>query len=476
MPDGPIIRWAANPAPPGIAAAGAAGERLSAARYVLDPGAVVPEHHHPEEEFGQIVRGGLELGVSGATHVLAAGEAFMIPGGVPHAARALEAGCELLECYAPPRGRDRRDLEIERIEVIPVRVPLARRFQNSHYSMTNRCTIVTRVHTAGGVVGESYNGDTDAEQAAIVRIVAEEIAPLVVGRSAFGTEACWEAMLPPTYDILRDRSLALQAIACVDSAVWDAVGKALGVPLYRLWGGHRDRLTAICIGGYYTGDLADVGRQIERYRDLGFGGCKFKVGRLSPEEDAHRTGLAREAAGEDFVLMADANQGYTREQAIRFARLTEDLDLRWFEEPCRWLNDRLDMRDVRHAGRIQVAAGQSEASRAGLRDLIAAGAVDVCNADASWIGGPTEWRRVAALAAAYEVAMGHHEEPQIAAHLLAAIPHGTYVETFDPERDPLFWNLIANRRDFADGQYLVPDGPGLGLELDADYIERHRAA
>jgi L-alanine-DL-glutamate epimerase-like enolase superfamily enzyme len=134
------------------------------------------------------------------------------------------------------------------------------------------------------------------------------------------------------------------------------------------------------------------------------------------------------------------------------------------------------MRDVRHAGRIQVAAGQSEASRAGLRDLIAAGAVDVCNADASWIGGPTEWRRVAALAAAYEVAMGHHEEPQIAAHLLAAIPHGTYVETFDPERDPLFWNLIANRRDFADGQYLVPDGPGLGLELDADYIERHRAA
>jgi D-arabinonate dehydratase len=366
-------------------------------------------------------------------------------------------------------------LAIERVEVVPIRVTLARRYQGSHYSMTTRCTIVTRVHTAGGVVGEAYNGDTDAEQAAIVAIIADEIAPALAGHSAAAIEACWEAMLPPTYDILRDRSLALQAMACVDSALWDALGKALGVPLFRLWGGYRDRLTAICIGGYYTDDLADVGRQIESYRELGFGGCKFKVGRLEPEQDAHRTRLAREAAGDDFVLMADANQGYTRAQAVRFARLTEDLDIRWFEEPCRWLNDRESMRDVRYMAGIPVAAGQSESSRAGLRDLMAAGAIDVCNADASWIGGPSEWRRVAALAAAHEVEMGHHEEPQVAAHLLAAIPHGTYVETFDPERDPLFWNLIANRRPFERGEYVVPDGPGLGLELDAEYIERYRA-
>jgi D-arabinonate dehydratase len=341
--------------------------------------------------------------------------------------------------------------------------------------MTTRCTIVTRVHTAGGVVGEAYNGDTEDGQAAIVRIITDEIVPALAGHSAAAIEACWEAMLPPTYDILRDRSLALQAMACVDSALWDALGKALGVPLFRLWGGYRDRLTAICIGGYYTDDLADVGRQIDTYRELGFGGCKFKVGRLEPDEDARRTRLARQAAGEDFVLMVDANQGYTRAEAIRFARLTEDLDIRWFEEPCRWLNDRHSMRDVRYMAGIPVAAGQSESSRAGMRDLIASGAIDVCNADASWIGGPSEWRRIAALAAAYEVEMGHHEEPQVAAHLLAAIPHGTYVETFDPERDPLFWNLIANRREFEHGQYLVPDGPGLGLELDAEYIERHRA-
>lgn len=363
---------------------------------------------------------------------------------------------------------------IERIEVVPVRVPLAQKFQGSHYSMDSRVTIVTRVHTSDGVIGEAYNGDSDAELMIIVDIIRNEIAPLLEGTQATSMEQAWETMLPPTYDILRDRGLAMQAIACVDSALWDSVGKRLGVPLSELWGGYRDRLTAICIGGYYSDDLADIRRQIDNYRELGFGGCKFKVGKLSPEQDAHRTRLARQAAGDDFVLMVDANQGFTRNEAIQFCRLTGDLDLRWFEEPCLWLNDRLSMRDVRLASGMSVAAGQSERSRAGVRDLIVSGAIDVCNADASWIGGPSEWRRVASIAAAYEVEMAHHEEPQVSAHLLASIPHGTYLETFDPVRDPLFWNIIANRQEFVDGQYIVPTGAGFGLELDHDYIARYR--
>lgn len=370
---------------------------------------------------------------------------------------------------------DTSDLTIERIEVVPVRVPLSRRFEGSYYSMDTRCTIVTRIHTSGGVIGESYNGDTDAEQQLIVDIINDEIAPLLVGRSAQSTEGCWEAMLPATYDILRDRSLALQAMACVDSALWDAVGKSVELPLSQLWGSYTDRLPAICIGGYYTDDLRDIARQIEHYRELGFAGCKFKVGRLTPEEDAERVRLARSAAGDDFTLMVDANQGFTLRQAIRFTQLIEHLDIVWFEEPCRWLNDRLAMRDVRLITGMPVTAGQSEDSRAGLRELISTGSIDYCNADASWIGGPTEWRRIAAVASVFDVKMAHHEEPQVSAHLLAAIPHGTYMETFDPDRDPIFWNMIANRRDFVAGQYLVPDGPGLGLELDWDYINRFRS-
>jgi L-alanine-DL-glutamate epimerase-like enolase superfamily enzyme len=102
------------------------------------------------------------------------------------------------------------------------------------------------------------------------------------------------------------------------------------------------------------------------------------------------------------------------------------------------------------------------------------GAIDVCNFDASWVGGPTEWRRVAGMAAAFGVEMGHHEEPQLSAHLLGAIPHGTYVECFHPDRDPLFWELIANRPEACNGSYQIPAGPGWGLVLDQDCIERYR--
>jgi quercetin dioxygenase-like cupin family protein len=101
-----IINWGTRdrPAPlAGITAAVAVGDQLSAVRYTLEPAAPVPEHSHPNEEFGQILRGSLELVVGGQARVLRAGEAFLIPGDVPHAARALDDGCELLECYAPPR-------------------------------------------------------------------------------------------------------------------------------------------------------------------------------------------------------------------------------------------------------------------------------------------------------------------------------------------------------------------------------------
>src|SRR5919204_6316471 len=201
---------------------------------------------------------------------------------------------------------------------------------------------------------------------------------------------------------------------------------------------------------------------------------KFKVGGLTPEEDAERFRRARRAAGDDFALAADANQAWTAQEAIRFARLVEDCDLLWFEEPCRWDNDRRAMRDVRHAAGVRVCAGQSELSAGGCRDLMVEGAIDVCNFDASWSGGPTEWRRVAAMALAFDVAMAHHEEPQVASHLLCSIPHGTYLESFHPDRDPIWWNLVANRPQLVNGWVELPDTPGLGWWLGLDYVAHHR--
>ncbi|MGH2388961.1 MAG: hypothetical protein ACRDIE_12230, partial [Chloroflexota bacterium] len=107
-------------------------------------------------------------------------------------------------------------LRIQAIETLGLRMPLARVFRGSKYQMDTRCTIITRVLTDEGIVGEAYNGDEDEAQPAIRRIIHEELAPAVIGRDAFNVEGCWEAMLPATYDILRERKLSTLALACVD--------------------------------------------------------------------------------------------------------------------------------------------------------------------------------------------------------------------------------------------------------------------
>jgi len=368
------------------------------------------------------------------------------------------------------------DARVERIETIPVRVALDRDYRGSYYHMPNRCTIITRVHTTDGIVGEAYNADADSEQDEILQIIHRELAPRVTGRSIFEIGAIWEAMSFVTRDQLRDRRLAVQAMACVDSSLWDAIGKATGQPCYRLWGGYRDELPIIGIGGYYEEQgKPTIEAEVERFAGFGMVGMKFKIGGKTPDEDAVRLRRAVGAAPDEFLFMVDANQGYSLREATRFVTLASDfVELRWFEEPCRWPDDRLAMRDVRHTG-VPVAAGQSEISHSGMRDLLVEGSIDVSNFDASWGGGPTEWLRVAAMALAFNVELGHHEEPQVSSHLLASQPHGTYVEAFHPERDPIFWNMLGNRPDFSDGLFRIPDAPGLGWDLDTDFINSHRA-
>lgn len=369
-----------------------------------------------------------------------------------------------------------RGLTITKVETIRVRAPLAREFRGSYYRMTHRATLIARVHTADGVTGEAYAGDEDAGLAEIERIVQAEIAPAVAGLDALATERCWQAGYPATFDILRDRRLGLVALAAVDTAIWDAVGKAVGQPLWKLWGGYRDRVPLIAIGGYYGEPLGAIPDEIAQYREMGLAGVKFKVGGGSPASDAARVLAARQAAGPDFILAIDANQGYTTGEALELCRRLDGAGIRWFEEPVRWHNDRRALRDVRMRGGIPVCAGQSEYSPSGCRDLMEAGALDVCNFDASWSGGPTAWRRAAAIALSYDVAMAHHEEPQVSCHLIASQPHGTYTECFHPDRDPFWWNLIANRPRLEHGELVLGSEPGLGWELDWDYVGRYRVA
>jgi L-alanine-DL-glutamate epimerase-like enolase superfamily enzyme len=367
-------------------------------------------------------------------------------------------------------------MRIHSIEAIAVDIPLSMNFGGATYNVLKRSTVVTRLRTEDGLVAQIYNGDNREHGLAICQIIHETLAPAVKGMSIFEGERIWEKLFAFTIPN-GDRKVMLEAIACVDCALWDALGRATGRSVCELLGGYRREVPIISIGGYYMEGktLADIGREMEMYRDAGMAGAKFKVGGLTPDRDAERVRAARAAVGRDFMLCVDANRGWTAPDAIRFARLIEDLDIAWFEEPCHWYDDAAEMARVRRAIRIPVNAGQCEITSHGVRRLLEAGAVDYVNVDASECGGVTDWRRSAALCWAAGVKMAHHEESQVSQHLIAAVPHGTYVECFaHPERDPVWQRMWVNRAKPRNGRVAVSDGPGFGVELDADMITRYR--
>src|SRR5439155_22923062 len=152
----------------------------------------------------------------------------------------------------------------------------------------------------------------------------------------------------------------------------------------------------------------DLAREMAWLKEQGMAGCKVKVGGLSAEEDAARVAACRDGGGSDFVIAVDANRGWPVAEAVKFARLIERHDIRWFEEPCHWYNDAAGMAEVRRQTTIPINAGQSEISSHGVRRLIEGGAVGLVNFDASAGGGIPGWRRAARTCAGPGIAMAHH--------------------------------------------------------------------
>ncbi len=377
-------------------------------------------------------------------------------------------------------------MKITNIEVIPLVRRLENTFSGGTYRIVNRNTLITRVYTDQGIVGEVFGGDEDRTQAEIVSLIRNELAPLLVGEDARDVERLWEKMFSHPVDLgnrslhvldLHNHAIVMQAIAAIDMAIWDALGKLYNVPLYKLLGGYCDRVPVIAIGGYYEAgkDQDGLNDEMRHYRELGMAGVKMKVGRVSVAEDIERVRAVREEVGDLFVIACDANQAWTPQQAIEFCRGVEPLNIRWIEEPVRWYDQLDGLRIVREQTMIPVNAGQGEITRFGCRDLVVHGRVNILNVDVTLVGGVTEWRRIAGMASMFNVQMAHHEESQVALHLLASIPHGLYVEIFpNIKRDPMWFELPVERPQIRDGYMELPNGPGLGLALNEEIIARYR--
>src|SRR5688572_71803 len=297
----------------------------------------------------------------------------------------------------------RHDLRIAHVQAIPLERNLNSVFQGGTYEITSRNTLVTEVVLENGVTGCMFGGDETHYQKEITALINAEFRQMLVGQQLPDLERHWTAMFECTALDCRNRSIhtldlanhsiKMQAIAAVDVALWDAFGKALGLPVYKLMGGYRDRVPVIAIGGYYqTGKgTADFREELLHYKGIGMAGMKLKVGRLTPPEDIERVRFAREVLGDDFMIACDANQAWTVDQAIQFCRGVQGLKVRWLEEPVRWYDQLRGLARIRTAGGIPVCAGQGEICGYGCRDLIANDAIDILNVDVTIAGGVTEW-------------------------------------------------------------------------------------
>ena len=365
-------------------------------------------------------------------------------------------------------------MRITDVEADIVRIPLSTRFSGSVYQIDSRCTIVVRVHTDAGLSGAIYSGDERTGYRMLKDLVTGPMRDAVRGEDPTAIERCWQKMFALTPHI-SDKAIAMRAIAAVDIALWDLTGKALGVPVRQLLGGYAERAPVVRFAYYVQGrDTDDMVRDLQYQRERGIGGVKLKVGGVAVADDLLRVRAIREALGDDFIIVCDANQAWTLDEALEFAYPAQELGLAWLEEPCRWQNADQDMRQVRLRTGIPVAAGQGESSSWGAQRLMDAEAVDILNIDAAICGGISEWRRVAGAAQMRGVQMAHHEEPQLAVQLLPAHAHGLFVEVFEEERDPVYYQLNSVLPEWDNGEIIAPTEPGLGLHLDAAVLEEYK--
>jgi L-alanine-DL-glutamate epimerase-like enolase superfamily enzyme len=323
--------------------------------------------------------------------------------------------------------------------------------------------------------------------AAMVTLIREEMAPLLVGRDPRDVHAIWETLYNATrahyaaregrtFPTIGRRGLAMSAISGIDIACWDLLGRSLGQPVWRLLGGrYRDRVPAYASGGWAP--VGAIGKQMTQYVERGHRAVKLRVGLQdrSVEESAARVREVRETLGPEIGIMVDAHGTWSVRQAMRFARKIEDCDLAWLEEPVSAEN-LAGQAEVRASTDIPIAAGESEQTRFAFRDMIAARAVDICQPDVAIAGGITETQRIAALAAAHDLTVAPHlwgSAILFAAglHLAVSTPCVNLIE-FSRGHNPLLNDLAEERVALEDGYVLAPSGAGLGLTLRRDFVEK----
>jgi D-galactarolactone cycloisomerase len=374
---------------------------------------------------------------------------------------------------------------IARIEAIPVSDPLdvARRYGSSRGLVAGRAATLVRLETTDGVVGwgEAWGASPGA------KALIEELGEQLVGTTLKPSPNWLTDLLQRSYHY-SSSGLHTVAASALDIAMWDAFARTLALPVHALLGGPtRERLSAYASTGYVTetNDPGQFRAALESAASEGYPAVKIKLG-LGLGSDCTRTEIAKDVFGPDSTVFVDFNGNYTADQAIRSIGALRDFGLGWVEEPVT-PDDRDGMRLVRNAG-IPLAAGEAVYTRFGFRDLIADRLIDVVQPDVSKCGGISEARVIAHLAQTWNVRFSPHVwggaiSQAASAQLLASVPN--YPHT-DHQPEPVWFEVDRGCNALRDElasvplrqsgtDVLVPQAPGLGIEVDEDAVSKLRS-
>ncbi|PYM82469.1 MAG: enolase [Candidatus Rokuibacteriota bacterium] len=385
-------------------------------------------------------------------------------------------------------------MKITSLRATWVHVPIP--YERQHVSDFGRIasfdSVLVKVETDDGLVGwgEAKAGVGSAASGyGLAAIINRDLAPLLVGQDPRDVSRLWDVMYnTPREGFALDRGhvlpqlgrrgLSISAIAGVDIALWDLLGKSLGAPVWRLLGGRRaERMPAYASGGW--ADEARIGEQLLGYvAQGGFRAVKMRVGVMDgePHRSAARVRAARQALGPDVKLMADAHGTWTVAEAKAFCRMVEDCDLYWLEEPVT-ADDKTGLAEVRRASAVPIATGESEFTRHDFREIAELRAADVLQPDLAIAGGITEGVRIGAIASAFNLRLAPHlwsGAPAFAAGVaLAASQSAGFILEYSLGANPLLHELVHEKFAVVDGQLELPDRPGLGIEVDEGFVRRH---
>ncbi|AFZ69304.1 enolase C-terminal domain-like protein [Deinococcus peraridilitoris] len=355
---------------------------------------------------------------------------------------------------------------IHELRVCVYEVPTDEPESDGTFAWDSTTLVVVRVRS-GAVWGLGF---TYAPEAA-ANLIRHHLCEVVLARDALDVPGTWQAMLRQVRNIGRP-GVASMAMAAVDTALWDLKARLLNVPLAQLLGRAQETVAVYGSGGFTSYSEDRLQRQLAGWVEQGLKRVKIKIGR-SPSEDLRRVRLARDAIGEDTELFVDANGAYDRKQALRFAQEFAQLGVTWFEEPVS-SDDREGLRLLRDrapAG-MDISAGEYGYSVFYFRDMLAAGAVDVLQADVTRVAGITEFLRVGALCFAHNTPLSAHTAPALSLHVCTALPGLRHLEYFhDHVRiEQLLFDGVRTPLDGA----LSPDlsQPGHGLSLKERHVRR----